>query len=113
MVYVGVMKIDFEQAAALMAQLGNETRLKIVRLLVEAGVPGLPVGEIQRELDIPASTLSHHISHLKHAGLVSQTRKSTTLSCCVEFGKIDAIVRFLTDQCCVKARGKTKKRKAA
>ena len=107
------MKLDFEQAAALLAQLGNETRLKIVRLLVEAGINGLPVGEIQRELDVPASTLSHHISHLKHAGLVSQTRQSTTLSCCVEFGKIDAIVGFLTDQCCVRGRAKTKKRKAA
>ncbi|MDJ0958759.1 MAG: helix-turn-helix domain-containing protein [Arenicellales bacterium] len=107
------MKLDFEQAAVLMAQLGNETRLKIVRLLVEAGVIGLPVGEIQRRLDIPASTLSHHISHLKHVGLVSQTRQSTTLSCCVEFSKIDAIVRFLTDECCVRGRGKTKKRKAA
>lgn len=108
------MKLDFEQAAALMAQFGNETRLKIVRLLVEAGVSGLPVGEIQRELSIPGSTLSHHISHLRHAGLVSQTRQSTTLNCCVEFSKIDAIVRFLTDQCCVRGgRVRTKKRRAA
>ena len=56
------MKLNFEQAASLLTQLGNETRLRIVRLLVTAGPDGLPVGELQRELDVPGSTLSHHIS---------------------------------------------------
>lgn len=108
------MKLNFAQAATLLAQLGNETRLRIVRLLVEAGMEGLPVGEIQRELKIPGSTLSHHINHLKHAGLVSQTRHRTMLNCCVDFNRVDAIVRFLTDQCCTGSKSnKTRKYKAA
>ena len=108
------MKLNFEQAAILLAQLGNETRLRIVRHLVEAGMDGLPVGELQRELKIPGSTLSHHISHLRNSGLVSQTRHSTTLKCCVDFNTIDAIVRFLTDQCCVgSTSNKARKHKAA
>ena len=114
MIKLPFMKIDLEQASLLMAELGNQTRLRIVRLLVEAGVGGLPVGDIQRELDVPASTLSHHLSHLRNVGLISQKRQRTTLLCCVDFARIDAMIRFLTDQCCVGTkRAGAKKRKAA
>ena len=108
------MKIDLEQASSLMAELGNPTRLRIVRLLVEAGAHGLPVGDIQRELEVPPSTLSHHLSHLRSVGLISQKRQRTTLLCCVDFHRLDAMIRFLTDQCCVRAKpARAKKRKAA
>lgn len=107
------MNIDFPQAADLLAQLGNETRLRIVRLLVEAGPDGLPVGELQRELDIPASTLSHHISHLRGSGLVSQTRRSTTLLCHLDYIRMDEVIRFLTRHCCSGVRNKNRKREAA
>lgn len=108
------MKIDLEQASLLMAELGNQTRLRIVRLLVEAGVDGLPVGDIQRELEVPASTLSHHLSHLRNVGLISQKRQRTTLLCCADFARLDAMIGFLTDQCCVRTKpAGAKKRKAA
>lgn len=98
------MKVD--AAAKILGQLGNETRLRIVRHLVKAGDEGVPVGELQEHLSIPASTLSHHISHLKNAGLVEQRREGTTLYCSLHYRAMDATVKFLMDQCCVNAKSK-------
>jgi len=95
------MLLDYDNAAALLSQLGNPTRLKIVRELVRVGKTGMAVGEIQKKLAIPNSTLSHHINHLRNAGLVMQERESTVLRCKVDFKAIDAIVKFLTEECCV------------
>ena len=66
------MKID--EAAARLEALGNPTRLKIYRMLVRAGDPGLSVGKLQTRLSIPASTLSHHLKTLIIVGLVTQER---------------------------------------
>lgn len=95
------MKLDYDSAASLLSQLGNPTRLRIVRELVRAGKTGLAVGEIKKRLGIPNSTLSHHLNHLKNVGLVTQKRESTILRCFVDYQAIDAIVRFLTEECCV------------
>lgn len=94
------MNLGYDTAAALLSQLGNKTRLRIVRELVRAGRTGMAVGEIQKRLGTPNSTLSHHINHLRNAGLIRQTRESTVLRCFIEFGKIEAIVKFLTEECC-------------
>lgn len=96
--------MKLETAAEILGQLGNETRLRIVRHLVKAGGDGLSVGELQDHLSIPASTLSHHINHLKHAGLIEQRREGTTLYCSVNYRMVDATVKFLTEQCCVNAK---------
>jgi len=81
-------------------QLGNQTRLKIVRELVRAGKTGMAVGEIQKKIGTPNSTLSHHINHLRNVGLIRQKRESTVLRCFIAFSKIEAIVQFLTEECC-------------
>jgi DNA-binding transcriptional ArsR family regulator len=94
------MKLDYDTAASMLSQLGNITRLKIVRELVRAGGNGLPVGEIRNILNIPNSTLSHHLSHLRNVGLVRQEREGTVLRCFIEFVNIDGIVSFLTEECC-------------
>ena len=67
--------------ADMLAALGTETRLRIVRLLLSAHPEGLVVGEIGSELSIPPSTLSHHLDKLKNEGLVSVRRESTFLRC--------------------------------
>ena len=92
--------LDYATAASLLSQLGNMTRLKIVRELVQVGEGGIPVGEIRNILDIPNSTLSHHLSHLRGVGLVRQEREGTVLRCFVNFDHIDGIVSFLTEHCC-------------
>lgn len=96
------MKLD--TAAHILGQLGNETRLRIVRHLVKAGEDGVPVGELQGRLSIPASTLSHHLNHLKQAGLIEQRREGTTLFCTVNFTTMSSVAKFLTEECCVNAR---------
>jgi DNA-binding transcriptional ArsR family regulator len=101
MYYGSTMKLDYETAAELLSQLGNITRLKIVRELVRAGYAGKPVGEIRNVLDIPHSTLSHHLSHLRNAGLIRQEREGTVLRCFINYDHIDGIVTFLTEECCV------------
>jgi DNA-binding transcriptional ArsR family regulator len=73
--------MDLNTAANALRELGHPTRLSIYRELVRAGHEGLPVGELQKHLEIPASTLSHHLSALISAGLISQERQSRTLFC--------------------------------
>ena len=92
------MKLD--TAASVLAKIGNPTRLRIVRLLVRAGEDGLPVGRIQKRLGIPGSTLTHHLGHLKSAGVISQERRQATLICRIEFDVIRGLVDFLTEECC-------------
>ena len=92
--------MNLETAADLLAKMGNPTRLEIVRLLVRAGDRGLPVGKIQRQLGIPASTLTHHLGHLKSAGIIRQRRERTTLLCTMEYPVLNALVDYLTEHCC-------------
>ena len=95
------MKID--TAANILAKIGNPTRLRIVRLLVRAGDEGLPVGAIQKKLGIPGSTLTHHIGHLKAAGVLRQQRRQATLICRMEYDVLRRLIDFLTEECCVDA----------
>ena len=95
-----VCAMNLEDAANLLAKIGNPTRLRIVRLLVRAGHDGLPVGQIQRQLDVPGSTLTHHISHLKAAGILHQRREQASLICTIEFDRLNDLVTYLTEECC-------------
>ena len=95
------MKID--DAATRLETLGNPTRLKIYRMLVRAGDPGLSVGKLQSRLSIPASTLSHHLKTLIIVGLVSQERDATTLICRANYSMMRGLVEFLVAECCTEA----------
>lgn len=89
-----------EDAANRLAELGNVTRLGIFRYLVKAGHEGVPVGQIQKEFDIPGSTLSHHISRLVRVGLIKQIRDSRTLYCVPQYESLTDLIDFLQDECC-------------
>lgn len=95
------MKID--EAAARLEALGNPTRLKVYRMLVRAGDPGLAVGKLQSRLSIPGSTLSHHLKTLIIVGLVSQERDATTLICRANYAVMRGLVEFLVAECCTEA----------
>ena len=97
--YSHCMKLD--TAALILSKIGNPTRLKIVRLLVKAGDRGMPVGAIQKKLQIPGSTLTHHITHLKNAGLIRQQRAQATLFCIMEYDLLNQLINYLTNECCV------------
>ena len=89
-----------EQMAERMEALGNPLRLAIFRALIKAGKDGANVGAIQSVIDIPASTLTHHIQKLVKAGLISQRRHSRELICRAEFEIMDATIDYLKDECC-------------
>jgi DNA-binding transcriptional ArsR family regulator len=92
-----------ETAADQLEALGNPTRLRIYRILVRAGTKGLPVGQLQARLGIAASTLSHHLRRLMEGNLVTQERQATTLICRAHYPAMQALLSFLTDQCCADA----------
>ncbi len=96
------MKLTNDNAAEIFGQLGNATRLCIIKVLVEAGEQGLKVGQIQKELGIPGSTLSHHLLHLRNAGLIQQHRVSNTLVCSVQYDRLDAAIDYLQAECCIR-----------
>jgi len=96
-----IQHMELETAALILSKIGNPTRLEIVRLLVRAGDQGMPVGEIQKNLQIPGSTLTHHIAHLKNAGLIQQERQQTTLVCKMQYERLNQLVTYLTEECCV------------
>ena len=62
--------MDIESAASALKELGHQTRLAIYKQLVKAGSTGMSVGELQKRIEIPASTLSHHLSALMSVGLI-------------------------------------------
>ncbi len=94
---------DLDRSAAMLEALGNPTRLAIYRLLVRAGEPGQPVGAIQDDIGIRASTLSHHLKHLETAGLVLRRKEGVTHFCSANYVSMDALIGFLTDECCADA----------
>jgi len=88
--------------ADMFAALGNEQRLEIVRRLLAAHPEGLVAGEIQRELGMAASTLSHHLDRLKHEGLVDSTRHGVYLRYRVNADGLRELLGFLYAECCTR-----------
>src|SRR6266567_3593690 len=88
--------------ADMFAALGNEPRLRIVRLLLSAHPEGMVAGEIQAELGIPASTLSHHLDKLKNENLVKVQRESTFLRYTANTDALQELLQFLYSECCTR-----------
>ena len=97
-----------KQAAESLAALGNVTRLRLYRLLVRAGERGLNVGDLQELLDVPASTLAHHLAALVRTGLVDQKRHGRAVISRADYVAMDDLVSYLTDECCAGVRLKDK-----
>ncbi len=93
---------EIARYADMLAALGTETRLKIVRLLLSAHPEGLVVSEIGSDLDVLPSTLSHHLDKLKNEGLVSVRRESTFLRYTANTVALQEILSFLFAECCTR-----------
>jgi DNA-binding transcriptional ArsR family regulator len=88
--------------ADMFSAMGTEQRLEIMRLLLSAHPEGLVVGEIQDELEIPNSTLSHHLDKLKTEGLVEVQREGTFLRYTANTAALQELLQFLYAECCTR-----------
>lgn len=92
--------MDTATIAKRLAELGNETRLDLFRLLVKAGDDGLTIGEIQRRMEIPASTLAFHLRGLVTADLVTQEKVGRSVTCRAQLGVLTNLLNVLEAECC-------------
>ena len=88
--------------ADMFSAMGTEARLRIMQLLLTAHPEGLVVGEIQEELDIPNSTLSHHLDKLKNEELVQVRRESTFQRYTANTEALQELLQFLYAECCTR-----------
>lgn len=88
--------------ADMLSAMGSEPRLRIMQLLLSAHPDGLVVTEIQDELDIPNSTLSHHLEKLKGEDLVRVQRESTFLRYTANTDALQELLQFLYAECCTR-----------
>lgn len=90
--------------ADMFSAMGTEPRLRIMQLLIRAEPHGLVVGEIQSELEIPNSTLSHHLDKLKNESLVTVRREGTFLWYRANSDALKELLSFLYTECCTRNR---------
>ena len=95
---------DIIRYADMFSAMGTEPRLRIMRLLLSAHPEGMVVGAIQAELDIPNSTLSHHLEKLRHEGLVTVRREGTYLWYAANAEALRDLLGFLYAECCTRTR---------
>lgn len=93
---------EIEDIAETFAALGQASRLQIVRLLLSAHPQGLPAGEIQRELNIPASTLSHHLDKLRQVGVLQVEKDRQWIWYSVRPEALQRLLQFLFAECCTR-----------
>jgi ArsR family transcriptional regulator len=94
--------VEVAKYADMFSAMGTEARLRIMQLLLTAHPEGLVVGEIQEELDIPNSTLSHHLDKLKAEDLVRVRRESTFLRYTANTEALQGLLQFLYAECCTR-----------
>ena len=91
------------QVIEALGALAHEHRLAIFRLLIERGPEGLPAGRIAHRVGLAASSLTFHIQNLQRAGLITQRRMSRQLIYTADFTAMNALVGYLTENCCTES----------
>ena len=92
--------MDIKEALAAFDSLSQDTRLRAFRLLVEYGELGAPAGTLSEALHIPHNTLSFHLSHMSHAGLVVSRREGRSIIYSANFEFFSGLIRFMVEDCC-------------
>jgi DNA-binding transcriptional ArsR family regulator len=95
-----VSVMDEKHAITALGALAQETRLALFRLLVTAGPAGLRAGVIAERLGVQPSSLSFHLAQLVNAGLITQRRLSRQLIYSAEYGAMNVLLAYLTENCC-------------
>jgi len=94
----GIMKV--EQAVKALGALAQDSRLSIYRALVQQGPSGLAAGALSEKLDVPAPTMSFHLSQLSNAGLIKSTRDGRSIIYAADYDTMRQLLNFLTENCC-------------
>jgi DNA-binding transcriptional ArsR family regulator len=92
--------MENSDAVAALAALAQDNRLDIFRLLVQAGPQGLPAGRVADALALAPNTLTFHFDRLRQAGLVSVRREGRSMIYAARFEAMNALLGFLTENCC-------------
>ena len=92
--------MEEHQAVAGFGALAQETRLRILRLLVQAGPQGRAAGDIAVAVNVPPSNLSFHLKELERAGLVTQRREARSIIYAAAYAAIGDLIQFLMQDCC-------------
>jgi len=94
-----------DRHAEQLSALGHPVRLKILRFVVQAGTDGASAGDIQGHVDLPASTLSHHLKRLVDAGVVSARQEGTFHYYAADYGALRGLTEYLWEDCCKRGKG--------
>jgi ArsR family transcriptional regulator, arsenate/arsenite/antimonite-responsive transcriptional repressor len=89
-----------ERAIAALAAMAQESRLDVFRMLVQSGPDGMAAGEIGARLGVPSPTLSFHLNHLRHAGLVTSKRDSRSIIYSADYKAMTDLISYLMENCC-------------
>ncbi|MGI6856340.1 ArsR/SmtB family transcription factor [Mesorhizobium sp. 1B3] len=92
--------MDERQALIAFGAMSQETRLRIVRLLVKAGPEGMAAGSIAEAAGVSASNVSFHLKELERGGLVIARREARSIVYSAEYEALSGLIRFLMEDCC-------------
>jgi DNA-binding transcriptional ArsR family regulator len=95
-----------ERHAEQLAALGHPLRLEVLRFVVQAGPAGAAAGDIQAHVDLPASTLSHHLKRLVDAGIFSTRSEGTFHYYAADYAALRGLTDYLWEDCCKRGSGK-------
>lgn len=99
------MPSKLEHHAEQLSALGHPVRLKVLRYVVQAGTDGAAAGDIQTHVDLPPSTLSHHLKRLVDAGLVTTRLEGTFHYYAADYGSLKAMTDYVWEDCCKRGKG--------
>lgn len=99
------MPAKLDHHAEQLSALGHPARLEIVRYVVQGGSEGTPAGDIQSHLDLPASTLSHHLKRLSTTGLLRSRNEGTFIYYSVDYEALRTLTSYLWEDCCKRGKG--------
>lgn len=102
------MATALEEHAAQLSALGHPARLQILRFVVQGDPEGTAAGDIQSHVDIPASTLSHHLRRLTAADLMSSRTEGTFIYYRANYGALRKLTTYLWEDCCKRGKAKSK-----
>jgi ArsR family transcriptional regulator, arsenate/arsenite/antimonite-responsive transcriptional repressor len=92
--------MDERQALTAFAALSQDTRLRIVRILVQAGPEGVPAGAIAESVGASPSNVSFHLKELERTGMIASRREARSIIYAADYETLGGVIRFLMEDCC-------------